>query len=63
MTTGAVRSVSSVMHDKTLQRTGVSCLAAEREVVAFSMADRATGEFLVIAVLPEYEGEVSAVSW
>jgi ribosomal protein S18 acetylase RimI-like enzyme len=26
-------------------------------VVAFSMADRATGEFLVIAVLPEYEGE------
>ena len=25
-------------------------------VVAFSMADRATGEFLVIAVLPEYEG-------
>jgi GNAT superfamily N-acetyltransferase len=27
------------------------------EVVAFSMADRATGEFLVIAVLPEYEGK------
>jgi ribosomal protein S18 acetylase RimI-like enzyme len=26
------------------------------QVVAFSMADRATGEFLVIAVLPEYEG-------
>jgi ribosomal protein S18 acetylase RimI-like enzyme len=26
------------------------------EVVAFAMADRATGEFLVIAVLPEYEG-------
>ncbi len=26
-------------------------------VVAFSMADRATGEFLVIAVLPEYEAE------
>ena len=26
-------------------------------VVAFSMADRATGEFLVIAVLPEYEGK------
>jgi GNAT superfamily N-acetyltransferase len=25
------------------------------QVVAFSMADRATGEFLVIAVLPEYE--------
>ena len=25
-------------------------------VVAFSMADRETGEFLVIAVLPEYEG-------
>ena len=25
-------------------------------VVAFSMADRATGEFLVIAVLPAYEG-------
>jgi GNAT superfamily N-acetyltransferase len=25
-------------------------------VVAFSMADRATGEFLVIAVLPEFEG-------
>jgi ribosomal protein S18 acetylase RimI-like enzyme len=26
-------------------------------VVAFSMADRATGEFLVIAVLPDYEGK------
>jgi ribosomal protein S18 acetylase RimI-like enzyme len=26
-------------------------------VVAFSMADRAMGEFLVIAVLPEYEGK------
>ena len=26
-------------------------------VVAFSMADRATGELLVIAVLPEYEGK------
>lgn len=26
------------------------------QVVGFSMADRATGEFLVIAVLPEYEG-------
>ena len=26
-------------------------------VVAFSMADCATGEFLVIAVLPEYEGK------
>ena len=26
-------------------------------VVAFSMADSATGEFLVIAVLPEYEGK------
>jgi ribosomal protein S18 acetylase RimI-like enzyme len=26
------------------------------QVVAFSMADCATGEFLVIAVLPEYEG-------
>jgi GNAT superfamily N-acetyltransferase len=26
------------------------------QVVAFAMADRATGEFLVIAVLPEYEG-------
>ena len=26
------------------------------EVVAFAMADCATGEFLVIAVLPEYEG-------
>lgn len=25
-------------------------------IVAFSMADRATGELLVIAVLPEYEG-------
>ena len=25
------------------------------QVIAFSMADRATGEFLVIAVLPEYE--------
>src|SRR5262249_21778798 len=27
------------------------------QVVAFSMADRATGEFLVIAVIPEYEGK------
>jgi ribosomal protein S18 acetylase RimI-like enzyme len=27
------------------------------QVVAFSMANRATGEFLVIAVLPEYEGK------
>ncbi len=27
------------------------------QVVAFSMADRASGEFLVIAVLPEYEGK------
>jgi ribosomal protein S18 acetylase RimI-like enzyme len=27
------------------------------QVVAFCMADRATGEFLVIAVLPEYEGK------
>jgi GNAT superfamily N-acetyltransferase len=26
-------------------------------IVAFSMADRATAEFLVIAVLPEYEGK------
>jgi GNAT superfamily N-acetyltransferase len=26
-------------------------------VAGFSMADRATGEFLVIAVLPEYEGK------
>ena len=26
-------------------------------VVAFSIADRATGEFLAIAVLPEYEGK------
>lgn len=26
-------------------------------VVGFSMADRETGEFLVIAVLPEYEGK------
>jgi ribosomal protein S18 acetylase RimI-like enzyme len=34
---------------------GWLCHDADR-VVAFSMADRATGEFLVIAVLPEYEG-------
>jgi GNAT superfamily N-acetyltransferase len=27
------------------------------QVVAFSIADRATGEFLAIAVLPEYEGK------
>jgi ribosomal protein S18 acetylase RimI-like enzyme len=27
------------------------------QIVAFSMADRETGEFLVIAVLPEYEGK------
>lgn len=29
----------------------------DRRVVAFVMADRATSEFLVIAVLPEYEGK------
>lgn len=35
---------------------GWVCVDSDR-VVAFSMADRATGEFLVIAVLPEYEGK------
>ena len=35
---------------------GWLCEASDR-VVAFAMADRATGEFLVIAVLPEYEGK------
>jgi ribosomal protein S18 acetylase RimI-like enzyme len=35
---------------------GWVCDAADR-VVAFSMADRTTGELLVIAVLPEYEGQ------
>ena len=35
---------------------GWVCDESDR-VVAFSMADRATGEFLVIAVLPEYEGK------
>lgn len=34
---------------------GWVCEAAGR-IVAFSMADRATGELLVVAVLPEYEG-------
>jgi ribosomal protein S18 acetylase RimI-like enzyme len=34
---------------------GWVCVAAG-EVVAFCMADRATGELLVVAVLPEYEG-------
>jgi GNAT superfamily N-acetyltransferase len=35
---------------------GWVCVDAGR-VVAFAMADCATGEFLVIAVLPEYEGK------
>jgi len=35
---------------------GWLCTDAD-EVVAFAMADRATGEFLVIAVLPAYEGK------
>jgi len=34
---------------------GWVCADSDR-VVAFSMADRETGEFLVIAVLPQYEG-------
>lgn len=35
---------------------GWVCEAAGR-IVGFSMADRATGELLVIAVLPEFEGK------
>ncbi len=35
---------------------GWLCEDADR-IVAFSMADCGTGEFLVIAVLPEYEGK------
>ena len=35
---------------------GWVCDAADR-IVAFSMADRATGEVLVVAVLPQYEGQ------
>ncbi|MCU0940089.1 MAG: GNAT family N-acetyltransferase [Burkholderiaceae bacterium] len=35
---------------------GWLCAVADA-VVGFAMADRATGEFLVIAVLPQYEGQ------
>lgn len=34
---------------------GWLCVTAGGQLVAFCMADRATGELLVIAVLPEYE--------
>jgi GNAT superfamily N-acetyltransferase len=36
--------------------TGWLCEAASDEVVGFCMADSSTGELLVIALLPEYEG-------
>ena len=36
--------------------SGWLCEAANSEVVGFCMADRSTGELLVIALLPEYEG-------
>lgn len=47
------RSVTASLSEST---KGWVCDDADR-IVAFSMADRATGEFLVIAVLPEYEGK------
>jgi len=46
----------SVTESLTKSTKGWLCENAS-QVVAFSMADRATGEFLVIAVLPEYEGK------
>ena len=46
----------SVTKSLTESTKGWLCEDAD-QVVAFSMADRATGEFLVIAVLPEYEGK------
>src|SRR5215468_364479 len=46
----------TVMESLTKSTNGWLCEDAG-QVVAFSMADRATGEFLVIAVLPEYEGK------
>jgi GNAT superfamily N-acetyltransferase len=45
----------SVMESLGKDTKGWLCDDSDR-VVAFSMADRATGEFLVIAVLPQYEG-------
>lgn len=36
--------------------SGWLCETATNEVVGFCMADRSTGELLVIALLPEYEG-------
>jgi ribosomal protein S18 acetylase RimI-like enzyme len=47
------QSVAESLAQSTL---GWVCEDAGR-VAAFSMADRATGELLVIAVLPEYEGK------
>jgi len=37
--------------------SGWLCEAVTGEVVGFCMADRSTGELLVIALLPEYEGQ------
>lgn len=47
------RSVTESLGNSTM---GWVCEDSDR-IVAFSMADRATGEFLVIAVLPRYEGK------
>ena len=37
--------------------SGWLCETSVHEVVGFCMADRATGELLVIALLPDYEGQ------
>lgn len=46
-------SVAAWLEDAT---AGWLCETAAGEVVGFCLADRATGELLVIAVLPEHEG-------
>jgi ribosomal protein S18 acetylase RimI-like enzyme len=48
-------NVKSVTESLTQATEGWLCEDAG-QVVAFTLADRATSEFLVIAVLPEYEG-------
>lgn len=46
----------SVTESLSQSTKGWVCDDADNRIVGFSMADRVTGEFLVIAVLPEYEG-------
>jgi ribosomal protein S18 acetylase RimI-like enzyme len=46
----------SVANELAVATSGWLCEAVTGEVVGFCMADRSTGELLVIALLPEYEG-------